>query len=80
VTRCKLGIRMTFASGDLVRLKSGGPTMTVKSVIAPSDLPLPGERTDRIIECQWFDRTGKLHYGQFAEAALSRMTEAPAPE
>jgi len=42
-----------FTKGDIVRLKSGGPKMTVSSVKATA------------IACQWFDRNGKTHKSDF---------------
>ncbi len=44
----------TFNIGDIVRLKSGGPKMTV----------LEGG-SDTAAQCQWFDRNGKLHTDSF---------------
>lgn len=38
-----------FAAGDVVRLKSGGPTMTVASC------------RNGIVEACWFDEAGALH-------------------
>ena len=48
----------TFKIGDLVRLKSGGPVMSVKSSI----MPLLNEEG---IYCQWFDDKKKLNQGHF---------------
>ena len=49
---------MTFTPGDVVRLKSGGPKMTV--------LESDGEQ----VQCKWFDRNGKLHTENFSAALL----------
>lgn len=49
-----------IALGDLVDLKSGGPTMTVDSV-AP----------DGKLVCLWFDREGKPMGGQFSPGSLA---------
>lgn len=35
-------------AGDIVRLKSGGPKMTVDDIIAPSNMP-------ESARCVWFD-------------------------
>ena len=47
-----------FAPGDLVRLKSGGPTMTVVSVAE-----------DGACTCAWF-RHNRMYEGSFVEVAL----------
>lgn len=52
-------LRMSqFKTGDVVRLKSGGPKMTVK------------EEGDSIVSCQWFDRNGKTHTDKFQVVML----------
>lgn len=54
-----------YDQGDVVRLKSGGPKMTVRE-----------EKQDGKILCSWFDRNGKLHSeafpAQLVEAFISR--------
>lgn len=50
---------MTFAAGDVVQLKSGGPVMTVQEI----------ESGDQVF-CIWFDKTKQCH-GRFPAAALS---------
>ncbi|TDB32569.1 DUF2158 domain-containing protein [Stenotrophomonas sp. TEPEL] len=50
---------MEFKLGDKVKLKSGGPVMTVSSV------------SDKGVECQWFDPKGKLHKESFAAVVLT---------
>jgi uncharacterized protein YodC (DUF2158 family) len=42
----------TFAAGDVVTLKSGGPYMAVSVIVQGSALGgvMPGD-----LECQWFD-------------------------
>lgn len=50
---------MIFKEGDIVILKSGGPTMTIKFKTS-SDLWL----------CSWFV-SGILHEGSFSEQQLS---------
>ena len=44
--------RISFNMGDTVRLKSGGPVMTVTFVKTES-----GNRTYLVAECVWFDGT-----------------------
>lgn len=48
-----------YDQGDLVRLKSGGPKMTVRDSLK-----------DGKILCAWFDRNGKLHSEPFAPALI----------
>lgn len=48
-----------YDQGDVVRLKSGGPKMTVKE-----------EGADGTILCSWFDRNGKLHSNGFKPALI----------
>ncbi|RKQ69582.1 uncharacterized protein YodC (DUF2158 family) [Litorimonas taeanensis] len=52
-----------FEIGQIVRLKSGGPKMTVKKADGQD-----GETP--IWACQWFDRNGKLHADSFPEDML----------
>ena len=47
-----------FEIGQIVRLKSGGPKMTIKGADADA------------WACQWFDRNGKLHNDTFPEDML----------
>jgi uncharacterized protein YodC (DUF2158 family) len=54
----------TFKPGDLVRLRSGGPVMTLQQV------SYDGES----VYCQWFVN-GKLHTGQFPPSSLKRASE-----
>ena len=48
-----------FSPGDVVRLKSGGPKMTV--------LKLEDETA---LACKWFDRNGKVHKDSFPPAMV----------
>jgi uncharacterized protein YodC (DUF2158 family) len=57
-----------FRIGDTVRLKSGGPTMTVTSV-----LPLGGSR---LFECAWFEGE-KAHSERFPAGALEAHDGTP---
>ena len=54
-----------FTIGQIVRLKSGGPKMTIKSA--------DGEAW----ACQWFDRNGKLHNDSFPEHMLDVFVPRP---
>ncbi len=54
---------MTFKRGDVVRLKSGGPAMTVEHVGAGLD-------NTRMVDCVWFQGTQTVR-GNFAADALA---------
>jgi len=51
----------TFKAGHMVKLRTGGPEMTV-AMVYPGDM-LPS------IECMWFEGS-KLHHGSFVPATL----------
>lgn len=55
-----------LAVGDIVRLKSGGPDMTVR------DVPDHGEI---YYDCQWFAGK-KLESGRFPEGSLEKVKAA----
>ncbi len=50
--------------GDVVRLKSGGPKMTVVSVSAKGE-----------VECSWFDKKGEPQRGLYRTHMLQKMTD-----
>lgn len=52
-----------FSSGDIVKLKSGGPEMTVQR-----------ELSDDRYRCQWFAGK-KLESGEFPESSLVLVTK-----
>lgn len=52
-----------FAVGDIVKLKSGGPDMTVNSV---------PEAGSKYYSCQWFAGK-KLESGRFPEDSLEKV-------
>jgi uncharacterized protein YodC (DUF2158 family) len=54
-----------FRKGDIVQLKSGGPTMTIKQ--------MPDGLGDEYI-CQWFGGK-KLEQGYFPPESLKKATE-----
>ena len=51
--------------GDIVRLKSGGPKMTVTALAEDQ------------ASCTWFDRNGKRHDGAFAVATVEAFVPRP---
>jgi uncharacterized protein YodC (DUF2158 family) len=54
---------MDFKIGDVVRLKSDGPRMTVKSI------------KDGEVWCNWFDKEGKLAQPQWFEPDMLKLVE-----
>jgi len=58
---------MIFSSGDVVRLKSGGPKMTV----------LESTDTQDTVDCQWFDRNGKLQQSSFQPQMIEIFIPRP---
>ena len=52
-----------FTKGSVVRLKSGGPYMTVHAI------------NNEDYECQWFDKDGKLISNIFPEETLISKEE-----
>ena len=52
-----------FEIGDVVQLRSGGPKLTVRSVISDGD-----------IVCQWFE-TDVVHEGNFPNEALKKVEQ-----
>lgn len=55
-----------LTTGTVVRLKSGGPNMTVMQ-------DAPNDQSGVQIACSWFERT-ELRHGRFAQGALERIT------
>jgi uncharacterized protein YodC (DUF2158 family) len=55
---------MKWAPGDVVRLKSGGPNMTVKLESLLDK--------ERLVPCQWFDGV-ILYEGKFAPGSLTAI-------
>ena len=54
--------------GDIVRLKSGGPKMTIVSIDESAGA-----------SCTWFDRNGKRHESVFALATVEAFVARPQP-
>ena len=53
-----------FKVGMRVRLRSGGPLMTITA------MRVPGPSAPRSIMCEWFDKAGAPQSGWFIEEAL----------
>lgn len=52
--------KTTLSEGDIVRLNSGGPKMTVLQT-----------KSGDTVKCQWFDRNGKIHTEDFTIKTVS---------
>ena len=59
----------SLAIGDVVRLKSGGPLMTVTALHTDYPESSPDTTEDRI-KCQWFDENRTSKMLRFPVAAL----------
>ncbi|HLO60933.1 MAG TPA: DUF2158 domain-containing protein [Bacteroidales bacterium] len=51
-----------FKSGDVVKLKSGGPDMTVENYV-----------TDDKVTCVWFDSKNNYNDGDFQQDLLKKV-------
>lgn len=56
-----------FKVGDTVRLKSGGPLMTISGV---GENPSSGSRDENYWRCEWFDKDQKSHMQSFHKESL----------
>ena len=63
----------TFNVGDIVKLKSGGPDMTVKELVTS----IGSGGFDGKYRCQWFAGK-KLDNGVFPQESLVEVTPEPA--
>ncbi len=63
-------MQQKFQSGDLVKLKSGGPSMTVESYHSPM-----GVVTEQVY-CSWFVN-GEKRKEIFHEDAVEKVTDLP---
>jgi len=61
---------MTFTPGTTVRMKSGGPVMTVEN----RGKNRGGEER---VWCRWFDEKNKQYRDDFAPDLLEEVTKAP---
>lgn len=66
--------QVVFGAGDVVRLKSGGPAMTVEGNAAAAPIPAgSGFAADRMVRCVWHDEAGVLHEHVFWPHLLAGM-------
>jgi uncharacterized protein YodC (DUF2158 family) len=59
-----------FNPGDTIRLKSGGPIMTVKEL----SVPMPEYPTIYVF-CIWFDKSDKEQTGKYPAETLEAATK-----
>jgi uncharacterized protein YodC (DUF2158 family) len=70
-----------FKRGDLVKLKSGGPVMTIDNYERSRDIasivygtkPSPSEDTE-YVNCTWFDNKNSRKFGRFHQDLLEQVT------
>jgi uncharacterized protein YodC (DUF2158 family) len=63
-----------FATGEIVKLRSGGPRMTVKEVFAPDVDDILRRKGSYEYRCQWFAGS-KLQDGIFIEEGLELCSD-----
>jgi uncharacterized protein YodC (DUF2158 family) len=64
---------MSFKIGDVVRLRSGGPNMTVTGTSEGPDRPV-------LFNCTWIDKDHRPQYGAFPADALVPANVAKEPK
>jgi len=52
-----------FKNGDIVKLKSGGPKMTVYQVLRGN------------VDCTWFDENNNQQYSKFGNETIEKVEE-----
>jgi uncharacterized protein YodC (DUF2158 family) len=62
---------MSFNIGEVVKLKSGGPLITVTSISISADRPA-------LFNCQWIDKDHRAQSGTYPAEALVRSSEKKA--
>ena len=83
-------MEMKFQKGDVVRLKSGGPDITVHTIKMSVDVTAPFERRQSrpseptgILHCQWFEGkklVGRDFHQDLLELVRSNPEGAPPTE
>ena len=61
---------MDFKAGDVVKLKSGGPKMTIEKIGATSSA-----NEENVAHCVWFDKDEQMKDGKFTLASLMLVPE-----
>lgn len=59
-----------FQAGDIVKLKSGGPRMTVHQYKLN---PMTGQPIPTVIICHWFDENNEINEAQFHPDELEKQ-------
>ena len=61
---------MNFNAGDVVKIKSGGPKMTIEKIG-----PRSSSNAENVAHCVWFDKDDQMKYGEFLLASLMLASE-----
>jgi len=61
---------MNFNAGDVVKLKSGGPKMTIEKIG-----PRSSTNEENVAHCVWFDKDDQLKDGKFIIVSLITVSE-----
>jgi uncharacterized protein YodC (DUF2158 family) len=61
---------MEFKPGDVVKLKSGGPKMTIEKIG-----PRSSDNTEVVASCVWFTANEELKDGRFPRETLKSTQE-----
>ena len=56
---------MTLRAGDVVRLKSGGPKMTIAQ-----EIPAQGSQTEPYYRCEWFANSDTAKWRTYPASSL----------
>jgi uncharacterized protein YodC (DUF2158 family) len=64
-----------YKKGDKVKLKSGGPTMTVEEYKTSISQELKRVESDTSVMCSWFDKNDIRHYEQFEQDTLELVND-----
>ncbi|WP_045027960.1 YodC family protein [Draconibacterium sediminis] len=60
-----------FKQGDVVRLKSGGPKMTIENYYVHVGIS-SSSVSDHLVDCTWFDNNGVLQSRTFEQDSLKK--------
>ena len=64
-----------FKTGEKVKLKSGGPTMTVQEYKTSISQELKRVESDAAVMCSWFDKNDIRHCERFEQDTLDLVKD-----